>query len=157
MFHNQKLRGNRDANAFSLQNTASRRKDYKNKKQASSPANDFLTLGPLDGIIEFDDLLNLRLKFDIPAEVAGVLVNGCRLVRKRALIHGDIGILGNWELIVNRKLDRTGSEILHRNLIPSVFDLSSVQQSGFRSLIYHFLPLSLDRIVFPGIEVKIGA
>src|SRR5258708_6806535 len=112
---------------------------YKVKDQASSTANDFLTLGPLDGIIEFDDLLDLRLKLDIPAEFAGVLVDGCRLVRKRALIHGDIGILGNRELIVNRKLDRTGSEILQRNLIPSIFDLSSVQQSGFRSLAYKFL------------------
>src|SRR5208337_4251485 len=112
------------------------------KDEISSTANDFLTLGPLNGIIEFDDLLDLRLKVDVPAEFAGVLVDGCRLVRKRALIHHDIGILGNRELIVNCKLDRTGSEILQRNLILSIFDLSSVQQSGFRSLTYKFFPLN---------------
>ena len=43
---------------------------------SSSTANDFLTFGPLNGIIEFDDLLDLRLKLDIPAEFAGVLVDG---------------------------------------------------------------------------------
>jgi hypothetical protein len=46
------------------------------------PPDDLPTFGPFNRIIEFDDLLYLRLKLEIPGKLPGIFIERGRLVRK---------------------------------------------------------------------------
>src|ERR1700732_4244251 len=100
--------------------------------RCSQAAGDFLAFWPLYRVAKFDDFFSLRPKLDVPAELTGILVGSGRLIRKRPLIHHDVGGFGDRELIVHQELDRIGAKILHGDLVRPILDRSLVQNPGFR-------------------------